>query len=512
MIVPGVFAFPKHQNCIDWIRAFQPSMVKGFASVTSPDWWRAVGDAAPNAIEVLVHGEISDNPSLATPEADAEATAQLLDSRPGYPRLVISKNELLHATHPLEHWNLWADYMARWVTRAHQVGFDCVVGQLNCGHPSTYLIDGADQWSRLATVDAAMDGGDYWGLHEYWGTAGPLAWWPWTCGRHMMMPFERNILLDEVGFDRYVDGPVSDPHQRGWAANMSGDAYVSQLVTYHQMISDPRVKGTALFLLDFDNNEWQSFDTWNIRDQLLARRHDFTVQHERAVMPARLQFPLVTYVTEGGQPRITQTFAQHPSPAKGLDISCYTGSPVLAVAPGTVDKVIDLGTSSYGKYIQINHGWGFTLYAHLSRFDVTKGQAVIAGQVIGASGNTGTSTGPHLHFEVKSLANRVYPHRVDPAPLLGIGGVVAPSPEPPTLPTPEPSAFTEAELQRCREAKGVVPATIKAAVENGYVWLKEVYTPGDPYAFAVVWDNAAGEYAALKLETRTWTLVAEKAL
>jgi len=67
-------------------------------------------------------------------------------------------------------------------------------------------------------------------------------------------------------------------------------------------------------------------------------------------------------------------------------------------------------------------------------------------------------------------------------------------------------------LQRCREAKGIVPATIKAAVENGYVWLKEVYTPGDPFAYALVWDNAAGEYAALKLEARTWTLVAEKAL
>ena len=87
-----------------------------------------------------------------------------------------------------------------------------------------------------------------------------------------------------------------------------------------------------------------------------------------------------------------------------------------------------------------------------------------------------------------------------------------PSPEPTPNPTPEPAAFTAAEVQRCRVALGIVPATIKAAVEGGYIWLKELYTPGDPYAYALVWDNAAGEYAALKLETRTWTLVAEKAL
>ena len=510
---PGFFIFPRHyvNESVEFIRAFQPSVVKAFASVTSPDWWRAVEQAAPNAIRVLVHGEISDNPDMSHPETDAEDTAKLLDDRPGYPRLVITKNEVLHKTHPVEHWQWWADYHTRWLTRAHQLGINGVVGQINSGHPNTYLLDLDDQWKRLQPVEDAMGAGDYWGLHEYWADGGPLAWWPWTVGRHLTCPTQHNILIDECGYDRYTQEYVGDIHQRGWTANMNGEQYVAQLVEYHQMLTDPRVKGTALFLLDFDNNEWQSFDTWNIRDQLLARRHEFEQVYPSARMPARLAFPLSSYVKNpDGSPRITQTFAQHPSPAKGLDFSCYTGSPVLSVADGVVDKVVDLGDASYGRYVQVNHYWGFSLYAHLSVAKVEKGQAVKAGEVIGLSGNTGYSTGPHLHLEVKSLSERAYPHRVDPAPLLGIGGSVAPTPQPTPDPTPKPSAITAEDMQRAREGLGIVPATIKAAIERGYVWLKEIYTPGDEYALALVWDGTG--YRVLKLDARQWQVVGEAAL
>lgn len=444
---PGIFAFPRHQNLIPFIQQFQPSVVKAFASVTSPDWWKAAREAAPSAIQVLVHGEISDNPNLDYPERDAEDTARLLDGGPGFPRLVICKNEVLHSTHPLAYWATWSDYMRRWITRAHQLGFNGVVGQINSGHPSTYLIDGSDQWLRLQDVDNNMNAGDYWGLHEYWGTAGPLMWWPWTCGRHMMMPFNHNILIDECGFDKYTEAAEPDIQKRGWAANLTPEQYASQIVLYHHMLSDPRVKGTCLFLMDYDNNEWQSFDMWPMRDQLLAENYDWDGSNYFTVLPARLSFPLSTYVKNSdGTPRITQTFAEHPSPAKGLDISCYTGSPVLAADDGIVDKVIDLGAESYGKYIQVNHLWGFTLYAHLSQWEVAKGHAVAAGEVIGLSGNTGHSTGPHLHFEVKSFSNRVFPHRIDPAPLLGIG-VNVETPEPPANDPTEPIPTTPAATE-----------------------------------------------------------------
>jgi hypothetical protein len=90
---------------------------------------------------------------------------------------------------------------------------------------------------------------------------------------------------------------------------------------------------------------------------------------------------------------------------------------------------------------------------------------------------------------------------------------VVPEPTPPQPtpdPTPEPIAITEAELQRAREGLGIVPATIKAAVERGHTWLKEIYSPGDEYALALVWDGTG--YRVLKLDARQWQVVGEAAL
>ena len=87
----------------------------------------------------------------------------------------------------------------------------------------------------------------------------------------------------------------------------------------------------------------------------------------------------------------------------GTDIACAEGTPILAAADGivTVANGLDSWGSSYGYYIQIDHGGGLeTLYAHCSAICVTTGQQVQAGQVIGYVGHTGRVTGSHLHLEV----------------------------------------------------------------------------------------------------------------
>lgn len=85
---------------------------------------------------------------------------------------------------------------------------------------------------------------------------------------------------------------------------------------------------------------------------------------------------------------------------EGIDLAGPVGSPVVAAEAG---KVIRAGWySGYGKCIDISHGGGMvTRYAHLSRIDVSVGKSVQRGEIIGAVGNTGRSTGPHLHFEVR---------------------------------------------------------------------------------------------------------------
>lgn len=92
---------------------------------------------------------------------------------------------------------------------------------------------------------------------------------------------------------------------------------------------------------------------------------------------------------------ITKKYKLHT----GIDLRCSTGTNVYATNGGTVTT--SGYSSAWGNYIIINHGGGYTsLYAHLSRRKVSKGQTVKQGTIIGLSGNTGYSTAPHLHFEL----------------------------------------------------------------------------------------------------------------
>ena len=83
----------------------------------------------------------------------------------------------------------------------------------------------------------------------------------------------------------------------------------------------------------------------------------------------------------------------------GMDFSANTGTPVYATGNGRVKKAG--WQSGYGKIIIVDHGFGYeTWYAHLNKYNVRVGKKVIRGEVIGEVGNTGKSTGPHLHYEV----------------------------------------------------------------------------------------------------------------
>lgn len=97
---------------------------------------------------------------------------------------------------------------------------------------------------------------------------------------------------------------------------------------------------------------------------------------------------------------ITSQFG--PAHPLGIDISMVVNTPIAAAMSGTVTFVGGNPCCSYGNHIIIDHGDGTeTRYAHLSQFYVSAGQWVNAGDIIGASGNTGYSTGPHLHFEIR---------------------------------------------------------------------------------------------------------------
>jgi hypothetical protein len=96
-----------------------------------------------------------------------------------------------------------------------------------------------------------------------------------------------------------------------------------------------------------------------------------------------------------------QTRTNH-SPLRSVDFnrSNDIGDTVVAAAAGKVTRVANTGSTSYGRWIEISHGNGYTTrYAHLSKQSVSVGQQVSQGQKIGEVGNTGGSTGAHLHYE-----------------------------------------------------------------------------------------------------------------
>jgi len=114
-------------------------------------------------------------------------------------------------------------------------------------------------------------------------------------------------------------------------------------------------------------------------------------------MPAfQLPFPC-------GQVWAGQTRTNH-SPQNSVDFNRADdiGDTVVASAGGKVSRVANEGNVSYGRWIEIDHGNGYrSRYAHLNSQTVSVGQSVSQGQKIGTVGNTGGSTGPHLHYEVR---------------------------------------------------------------------------------------------------------------
>lgn len=93
---------------------------------------------------------------------------------------------------------------------------------------------------------------------------------------------------------------------------------------------------------------------------------------------------------------------------EGIDLAAPIGTDVYATGDAVVVKAG--WQAGYGKYIELNHGFGYrTRYGHMSEIYVKAGDSVRRGQTIAKVGNTGVSTGPHLHYEVRFRGDHVNP-------------------------------------------------------------------------------------------------------
>lgn len=157
-------------------------------------------------------------------------------------------------------------------------------------------------------------------------------------------------------------------------------------------------------IADGDEDFTELFAQWESLDGTPQRR---TVTAPAAVsIPSRMPLDRATLTSDYGM-RTHPVLGGRRS-HKGIDLAAPTGTPVYATADGVVSRAERF--SSYGLYISVEHGGNLqTRFAHLSRLNVSEGQQVKKGELIGFVGSTGRSTGPHLHYEVRVGGQAVNP-------------------------------------------------------------------------------------------------------
>lgn len=183
-----------------------------------------------------------------------------------------------------------------------------------------------------------------------------------------------------------------------------------------------------------DNDDWYTTQTKTLQEPSAGHRivvADISYRNqeevERTILKEEITYEAVPKIVERGTKipptyvkpisggRLSSGFGRRKSPTrgassyhKGVDWATPTGTAVMASSAGTVVKA-GWG-SGYGYVVYINHGDGRqTRYGHLSKVLVSVGQSVSQGQKIALSGNTGVSTGPHIHFEILLNGSQVNP-------------------------------------------------------------------------------------------------------
>jgi murein DD-endopeptidase MepM/ murein hydrolase activator NlpD len=140
----------------------------------------------------------------------------------------------------------------------------------------------------------------------------------------------------------------------------------------------------------------------------------FQLVKQKTVMLASI--PGIQPVSMKGPARVASGFGYRIHPIyktpmmhEGIDFTAPIGTEIYATGNGVVAKT-EYNGRGYGNNVVINHGFGYsTLYGHMSRFNVRPGQRVNRGDVIGYVGNTGSSTGPHVHYEVLKGSSKIDP-------------------------------------------------------------------------------------------------------
>lgn len=312
--------------------------------------------------------------------------------------------------------------------RAKELGFRPLGPNFSTGYPEVY-IPGSDYelwpnaWQGLTDgLRALRDANGGLALHEYdapdlfrlWSDSRQRGY---LVGRHKAvyrsLPadlLQLPLYITEFGIDFLVHNV-----EGGYWHNRDENAptwMVDQMRECWTRIysSTPQLKGVCFFLWGRNSPLWEEYDIARTDTSATLFTQFFSeelpgINPEPQPMPFAFEvYPLPSVA------RISQEFGVNPDYYRqfglpgheGIDLAVPIGMPVLSVSAGTIASASSTG--NYGRHVRVTHADGWqTLYAHLSAIAAQVGQSVDAGDVLGNSGSSGNTTGPHLHFGLKHL-------------------------------------------------------------------------------------------------------------
>ena len=279
---------------------------------------------------------------------------------------------------------------------------------LSVGWPRNLGTNLPPTWETFKPLESEiLKGNHFLCTHEYWYPI-PQDKWGWYANRISHCPMSVPIIIGECGYTRQL---ANLPQPWGYWGNISPQTYAAQLWDYHDRV-ESNVFAVLPFTTGFASFDWASKDTQPAHADILGRKHAYTWPSvwpvpKVAVPPVEppisekdlIIFPKFTNRITGFYGQIYNSYSH-----EGMDISAVIGTPVYAAYDGIV-AYSDNEPTTYGEYIRTYHPELDTcfFYGHLSERLVSTQNSVKQGQLIGYTGNTGNSTGPHLHFEVRAM-------------------------------------------------------------------------------------------------------------
>lgn len=459
MINPGFVVLRHHRpDLVDrGVREMQPSVIVLRTEHAGPDLAKQYKQWSPQSLIMAMDGPLADSLGYSTSivsrdlRADAkqvsEVFARMVDQ--GWPRDTIWKpyNEPAWWNYSVR--QALIEWYCYFLEIQHGYGLRSGLFHFSNSWPWANHVDTENWWPQFAPVfKLARVGQDFNVLHEYIKPDGfTLGEVPWRAYKHKTCPYNLPMIIGEFGIHGGIE---SDRGNIGWQATHSAEQYAEIIKQYLSNL-DPRVVGVALFAADYADREWFTFDITPLIDKGLL-----TPQRLAGAKPLYAQPQPLPHAPVDVPWRITQRYGERPEYYRqfgnnghnGVDFGpTVTGNtPVYAVDRGRVFRMTD--SDGYGRCVRINHGWGISLYAHLDRFLVSNQQDVEAGQVIGYMGNTGNSTGKHLHWGVVKFGTFAPGMNdwIDPLPLLDASAKPAPGTTPSTPSSPPASVPVDLAL------------------------------------------------------------------